>query len=185
MSRRRLSDDERSLWGAVTRSIRPMPQRRSEPEEPTKRATAALPRPAPGKPVPMKVQLVQAPAPPPLAPLGRRFKQDVARGKRAIDARLDLHAMTQSEAHGALLHFLHSAQARGARTVLVITGKGVLGGDFTSERGVLRRQVPRWLELPELRTLVVGFEPARIGHGGEGALYVRLRRRSGQQGSDG
>ena len=56
--------------------------------------------------------------------------------------------------------------------MLVITGKGTAGG----ERGVLRRQVPQWLSLPEFRTFVIGFEEAHIGHGGEGALYVRIRR---------
>jgi DNA-nicking Smr family endonuclease len=75
-----------------------------------------------------------------------------------------------------LLAFLHSAQARGGRVVLVITGKGAPTDDYTSERGVLRRQVPRWLRLPEFRSHVVGFEEAHLGHGGEGALYVRLRR---------
>jgi DNA-nicking Smr family endonuclease len=115
------------------------------------------------------------PAPPPLTPLGRRMKQRVARGKQAIDARLDLHGLTQSEAHAALLHFLRSAGARDARLVLVITGKGRSEG----ERGVLRRQVPMWLGLPEFRALVVGFEDAHIAHGGEGALYVRVRRARG------
>ena len=89
---------------------------------------------------------------------------------------MDLHGLTQSEAHGALLHFLHAASARGARLVLIITGKG---GRGDGERGVLRRQVPQWLALPDLRDLVVGFEDAHVAHGGEGALYVRLRRRRG------
>ena len=83
--------------------------------------------------------------------------------------------MTQARAHRALIAFLHRAHADGATFVLIITGKGkasVLAG----ERGVLRRQVPLWLALPELRSLVVGYEEAHIGHGGEGALYVRLRR---------
>jgi DNA-nicking Smr family endonuclease len=59
--------------------------------------------------------------------------------------------------------------------VLVITGKG-RASDSNPERGVLRRQVPHWLGLPEFRSFVVGFEEAHIGHGGEGALYVRVRR---------
>jgi DNA-nicking Smr family endonuclease len=109
-----------------------------------------------------------------LAPLGRRMKQRVARGKEAIDGRLDLHGLTQSEAHAALLRFLRAASARGARLVLVITGKGAREGG--SERGVLKRQVPHWLGLPEFRTLVIGFDNAHITHGGEGALYVRVRR---------
>ncbi|MDB5609920.1 MAG: mismatch repair protein MutS [Bradyrhizobium sp.] len=83
--------------------------------------------------------------------------------------------MTQTRAHRALAGFLQRAHSDGLTFVLVITGKGRTTGD-ESERGVLRRQVPQWLSLPEFRTLVVGFEEAHIGHGGEGALYVRIRR---------
>ena len=83
--------------------------------------------------------------------------------------------MTQVRAHHALLGFLQRAHHDGLTFVLVITGKGKVGG-AESERGVLRRQVPHWLSLPEFRALVVGFEEAHIGHGGEGALYVRIRR---------
>jgi DNA-nicking Smr family endonuclease len=92
-----------------------------------------------------------------------------------IDARLDLHGMTQIRAHRALFGFLQRAHHDGLAFVLVITGKGKMGA-AESERGVLRRQVPQWLALPEFRSLVVGFEEAHIGHGGEGALYVRVRR---------
>jgi DNA-nicking Smr family endonuclease len=106
--------------------------------------------------------------------VGRRLRQRIARGTHAIDGRLDLHGMTQSAAHDALQRFLRAAQARGGRIVLVITGKG--SGDPTGERGVLKRQVPLWLRLAEFRSLVVGFESAGIGHGGEGALYVSLRK---------
>ena len=125
---------------------------------------------------------VPDPSPPVLTPLDRRFKQRVARGRQPIDARIDLHGMTQREAHAALLRFLHRAQADGARIVIVVTGKGSgraargSADDLPRERGVLRRQVPMWLALPEFRPLVVGFVDAHAGHGGEGALYVRLRR---------
>ena len=102
------------------------------------------------------------------------MKQRVARGKDEIDGRLDLHGLTQSEAHAALLRFLRTAQLARRRLVLVITGKGARAAE--GERGVLRRQVPHWLGLPEFRALVVGFEDAHIAHGGEGALYVRIRR---------
>jgi DNA-nicking Smr family endonuclease len=116
------------------------------------------------------------PVPPPLIPLDRRLKQRLARGGEPIAARLDLHGRTQSEAHSALLRFLQRAQADGAKTVLVITGKGGGASDFARERGVLKRQVPLWLTLPEFRALVLGVEDAHVGHGGEGALYVRVRR---------
>jgi DNA-nicking Smr family endonuclease len=105
------------------------------------------------------------------------MKQRVARGKDEIDGRLDLHGLTQSEAHAALLRFLRTASLRGARLVLVITGKGARAAE--GERGVLKRQVPHWLGLPEFRALVIGFEDAHIAHGGEGALYVRVRRARG------
>ena len=89
--------------------------------------------------------------------------------------------MRQDEAHGALIGFLHRSQREGRAVVLVITGKGGPGaeGATFAERGVLRRVVPHWLRLPDLRALVLGFEEASPHHGGTGALYVRLRRRRG------
>jgi DNA-nicking Smr family endonuclease len=87
--------------------------------------------------------------------------------------------MHQEEAHFALLSFLHRAQGSGHALVLVITGKGgaAVSNGLFEERGVLRRMVPHWLRLPDLRHLVIGFEEASPQHGGSGALYVRLRRR--------
>jgi len=186
MSGRRLSDDERVLWSGVTRSIAPL----RRPARPERAAAEPAGEPVPGRsrPKPRKPSSKPGPKPalsvvpaatapagaPPPAPLGRRLRQRIARGAHAIDGRLDLHGMTQSAAHEALLGFLRAAQARGGRIVLVITGKG--SGDPTSERGVLKRQVPLWLRLAEFRSLVVGFESAGIGHGGEGALYVSLRK---------
>jgi DNA-nicking Smr family endonuclease len=115
---------------------------------------------------------------PPLVQLDRRVKQRVARGRDAIDARIDLHGMTQSEAHDALLHFVRRAQTNGARLVLVVTGKGSARStrDGAREPGILRRQVPLWLALPEFRSVIIGFDEAHVTHGGQGALYVRLRR---------
>jgi DNA-nicking Smr family endonuclease len=108
------------------------------------------------------------------AGIERREKSRLARGHREIDARLDLHGMTQARANRALLSFLQRAQADGFRYVLIITGKGKVSPE--GERGVLRRQVPEWFALAEFRVLVTGYEEAAIGHGGAGALYVRVRR---------
>jgi DNA-nicking Smr family endonuclease len=105
------------------------------------------------------------------------LRQRVARGLAAIDVRLDLHGMTQRQAHAALLRFLAGAQTRNAKVALVVTGKGIGTAVAASERGVLRRQVPLWLSLPEFRRFIVSFEQAHASHGGEGALYLRLRRR--------
>jgi DNA-nicking Smr family endonuclease len=186
--RRVLSYEERVLWTTVTKAIAPLrATARLAPDEETE-ATADVvkpPRPAGPKKAspPLAPHKPAPPLAPPLAPLGRRMKRGVARGKQAIDARLDLHGLTQSEAHGALLRFLRNAHARDARLVLVITGKGSIKlgarGEGDRERGVLRRHVPLWLGLPEFRSLVLGFEDAHVAHGGEGALYVRLRRARG------
>jgi len=80
-----------------------------------------------------------------------------------------------------LLRFLRQAQDDGAKFALVITGKGARARDEWSECGVLKRQVPLWLKLPEFRVYVVGFEPAHVGHGGEGALYVRIKKPGGRR----
>jgi DNA-nicking Smr family endonuclease len=178
MSRKRpLSEDERVLWRTVTRAITPLRGRKDE-EEAEVSARARSPDEAkrnPGPPVPHSAALHAGYAPPPrppaLAPIDRRMKQKLARGITGIDGRIDLHGLTQADAHVALARFLHTAQSRGAKLVLVITGKG--GGEG---RGVLRRQVPLWLEGAEFRSLVIGFDAAGIGHGGDGALYVRVRR---------
>ena len=173
--RRHLSEEERTLWDSVARQIKPL---RKKPRvgktaapvsEPPPMRTTASPRPIPSNSAPKPSK----PAVPPLAPLGRRERSRLSKGRSEIDARLDLHGMTQTRAHRTLLGFLQRAHHDGLTFVLVITGKGVVGN---AERGVLRRQVPQWLALPEFRTLVVGFEEAHIGHGGEGALYVRIRR---------
>ena len=178
MSRRRhLSDDERALWSGVARSILPLRGREAHVEPPAAAGDETVPAPSsPAAAAPPKAPRQKASVP--LAPLGRRLRQRVARGREPIHDRIDLHGMTQSRAHAALLRFLQRAQAGEARIVLVVTGKGTVRaeGDRDSERGVLRRQVPLWLALPEFRSLVVGFEDAHVGHGGEGALYVRLRR---------
>ena len=163
---RRLRDDERELWEVVSKGYKPLRKRPIVPaaadppvaEKPRKKTVSAFVDTTP--PTPARK------APPPLSGLGRREKAKVARGKVDIEARLDLHGHTQAQAHRELIAFLHKSAARDKRMVLVITGKS----------GVLRQQVPHWLSLPDVRELIVGFESAAIRHGGDGALYVRLRR---------
>src|SRR6201999_2672060 len=142
---------------------------------PTAEAHAAKPVTSPRPIVSAPASKPSKPAIPPLAPLGRRERSKLSRGKNEIDARIDLHGMTQTRAHRALHGFLQRAHHEGHTFVLVITGKGKVGGS-EAERDVLRRQVPQWLSLPEFRSMVVGFEEANISHGGAGALYVRIRR---------
>lgn len=193
MSRRRhLTDEERALWTGFARSIKPLDHAQEPPALETAAAEPVASRPAAAKPAAAKsaaakpaatkpaarVDLPRAEKSPPLAPLGRRLRRRVARGREPIDDRIDLHGHTQTKAHAALLRFLRGAQASGAKVVLVVTGKGTGRGDrdAAAERGVLKRQVPMWLAQAEFRPFVLGFEDAHIGHGGEGALYVRLRR---------
>jgi DNA-nicking Smr family endonuclease len=183
MSRRReLSEEERALWTGVVRSITPLRRSRTnvQPKDATKSGVEKKRALVPNRPHDPGSPAKPPAKAPPLVALGRRLKQRVARGVDPIDARIDLHGHTQRQAHAALLRFLQRAQADGARTVLVVTGKGAPRGEREggSERGVLKRQVPMWLSLPEFRSFVVGFEDAHVGHGGEGALYVRLRRSS-------
>jgi DNA-nicking Smr family endonuclease len=178
---RALTDDERTLWHAVAKTAVPLKRgkRTSRTAEPVaeaeavpRRSVAPAATSAHSKPPKRSEKRAEPPA---LAPMSRREKARLSRGRQEIDARIDLHGMTQARAHRALLAFLQRAHADGAVFVLVITGKGRVGG----EQGVLRRQVPHWFELPEFRAVVVGYEQAHIGHGGEGALYVRVRRARG------
>lgn len=194
--RRLLSEEDEAVWNYVARSIepakgkprvnevepdadllaaftaragsKPTPQARPSPPPPPARS----PQPPPRKPSPPEPQAV---------PLERRKARRIARGTDEIDARLDLHGMTQEDAHHALSGFIRRCHAAGHRTVLVITGKGATGRDdgdvVPRPRGVLRRNVPRWLASPDIGPLVISYTTAHIRHGGEGALYVRLRRK--------
>ena len=180
---RRLSDDEKKLWRDVTEKIAPLRKRvaktitKANPKEDLSvPAPAAKPMPRKSAPPVTTPVHIAKPKPPSLAPLDRKTKSRIARGTHAIDAKLDLHGHTQSEAHDALLRFVRRSSDKGASVVLVITGKGARGD---GERGVLKRQVPMWLSLPEFREFVIGFDDAHVGHGGEGALYVRIRKRRG------
>jgi DNA-nicking Smr family endonuclease len=173
--RRALSEEERALWESVAKQIRPLrrkPRAQASASPPAEQLPLVA-KPSNQPPPSAKLPRAMKPPPPP-AKLGRRERTQLSRGRKTIEDRLDLHGMTQTRAHRALLSFLQRASSEGLAFVLVITGKG--GTGLETGRGVLRRQVPEWLNLPEFRALVVGFEEAHIGHGGEGALYVRVRR---------
>jgi DNA-nicking Smr family endonuclease len=173
--KRALSDEERALWESVAGQTKPLRKKHRATAPIDGEAVVAAKVPELKKAhAPASGPRVARAAPPPLTPLGRRERSQLSRGRKDIEARLDLHGMTQTRAHRALASFLQRAHHDGLTFVLIITGKGKLGAE--SERGVLRRQVPQWLSQPEFRALVVGFEEAHLGHGGEGALYVRIRR---------
>jgi DNA-nicking Smr family endonuclease len=166
---RKLSAEELELWLAATREVSPQPGYLTA--APTATAPDAKP-PAPPPQVARPRQPLQN-----LGMLDRHLRQKLSRGRTPVDAVIDLHGMRQQEAHAALHGFLQRAQRSGAKVVLVVTGKGEARGEFVMEgAGILRRSVPHWLNAPEWRSLVGGFEEASRLHGGAGAIYVRLRR---------
>lgn len=168
---RRLKDEDRSIWRAAMRGVRPLPSARKTPEElppsgpqPESRARDAV---SPVNPDWRGDDAKSGAAP---GVIDRRTLTRIKRGELAIDARLDLHGRTQEAAHRALVRFIATSAADGARLALVITGKG-RGGE-----GVLREAVPRWLAEPAMRARILAVTPAAAKHGGGGALYVLLRR---------
>ncbi len=100
-----------------------------------------------------------------------KTNRKISKGKIPIDGRIDLHGFTQQHARQVLFDYLENAYYSGKRTILVITGKGNMG------RGVLKANVPDWLSATDFRIIVSSFSNSSAQHGGEGALYVRIRRK--------
>jgi DNA-nicking Smr family endonuclease len=177
---RKLDSEERILWGRVAKSTRAFKEREQDllafaAEEAERVAEAERQLPAMPHEVTEKPAKSVATARKPSGfhhPLEKPTRQKLAKGKLAIEARLDLHGLFQAEAHDLLLDFIYRAHDRGLRHVLVITGKGSSMGS----EGALRRAVPMWFSKPEFRFLISSYEWAARHHGGEGALYVRLAR---------
>jgi len=174
---RKLSDEERVLWNVIARTTSPLKGKRAVevPELPVAVAEKSVAAP---------VQAAQVPAPAAPTPPKRQYvahsldeptRDKLSKGRLPIEGRVDLHGLTQDEAYSLLLTFLARAHAGGVRYVLVITGKGnSKGGD-----GVLKRMVPAWLNTAPFRMLVSSHDHAARHHGGSGAIYIRLRRRTG------
>jgi DNA-nicking Smr family endonuclease len=164
------------LWAVVSSTVRPLkPAHPTPPVPPAKVDTA----PAPPRPVQRhghhpgetKAHPVKAKAHQPPQDVETNLRHRLARRREALAARIDLHGLTHDGARAALTHFVERSVADGWRAVLVITGKGVSGD------GVLRRRVPDWLAEAPLRQHIAGVSEAHRRHGGEGALYVALKRR--------
>jgi DNA-nicking Smr family endonuclease len=176
---------DRELWDTVRATVTPL---RDQPPVPaTPHPATVAPPPAPRPPKPLQPAPVRAEALPGNS-LDRRTRQRLLRGKAEIEDRLDLHGDSVEVAYMRLRGFLNASRTRGLRLVLVITGKG--SGDYVRhtlhgeshwnapERdGRLRRLLPQWLAEPELRAMVVAFQPAHPRHGGGGAWYLRLRKK--------
>ncbi len=184
MSRRKPTPEELVLWQHVARSVRPIRRQAPKPEPVGLVASPAPPAP-PGK---MKKAKTAPPPPatPPAPPskqphhlthglshgIDRRQAARFRKGKMEIEGKIDLHGRTQQAAHDDLLAFLRRARDHDKRCVLVVTGKGMTSAKI----GILRQAVPRWLNEPSFRPLVLAFDYAEPHHGGEGALYVLLKR---------
>lgn len=169
-----LSQDDRIVWDMVRRSARPL--RFADAFSPTQAEEdfaglltmhVSMPRSQPLR----NLNEVKAKTAAPHV-LDRKTHRKISRGTINIDARVDLHGLRQAEAHSLLLHFVQSAATRGLRHVLVITGKGKsMGSD-----GILYQMVPHWLSTAPFRLYISAYENAARHHGGQGALYLRLRR---------
>ncbi len=189
-------DDDDMVWQHTTRSLEPLKRGKLRVHPALERSSvAATSTPSsPKTPVEgsfrtkkqsaQKTELPLSSKPassPPIADFDRRKVRNIRRGAVAIEARIDLHGMRQDEAHAALRAFILRCIGKGQRWVLVITGKGkpTMSSDdiIPRERGILKRNVPRWLDEPDLRPYVVSYATAAIAHGGEGALYLHLRTR--------
>lgn len=181
--RRVVTPDEVRIWRAVVQDAQPLPGQ-TLPDDPETVPPEAVPSPPPPPGLPPLRPSVH-PAPPRLRGgaselghghtpgLDRRSAERMKRGEMEIEATLDLHGHTQDLAHGELIAFIQRAWVAGRRCVLVVTGKGVQGD------GILKNQVPRWLNQSPLRERILGFSFARPQHGGNGALYVLVRRQRG------
>jgi len=177
-----LSPEEKLLWVQAMRDAETLapgkrPPPKTMPDVPVAATSKAIrPRPPPPQPAVTKPR----PTSPPLVvgtavDVDRRTVERLKRGQMPVEATLDLHGHTRAEAHGELAAFLDGCYAAGRRCVLVVTGKGTTktGG------GVLRAEVPKWLNEAPHRAHILAFAKAQPQHGGGGALYVLLRRRRG------
>lgn len=180
-SKKDLNDDEIELWEAMTRDVKPLKGRdslrisqssRSSKKEDLKKQTIDDSQPK---------HVQSNPSKPKSRDIDRNTMRALRRGEITIEGRLDLHGMNQSEARQSLIRFIISAEASGKRCVLVVTGKGNTGRRsenwLDQKPGVLKRKVPDWLYETELNSIVLQAVPAQPKDGGDGALYVYLRRR--------
>jgi DNA-nicking Smr family endonuclease len=165
-NRRELSAEEHSAWALLAQGVTPLDDRPLPylPPEP--------PLPDVDHPIVPDAPRLKAPPPPlgSLAGLDRRKAERLKRGELVIDWKLDLHGMTQEAARNRMLALLDRAWTEGWRCLLVVTGKGARGG------GVIRTNLPRWLDEADHRPRILALQRAAPHHGGDGAYYVLLRR---------
>lgn len=197
-------DDGERLWKKIAEGVKPLTETkhkrhakalpREEEAAARKRAGDAAPVPIAAPRLPPPKRAPAPPGPPPLVPghlagLDRRSGEKLRKGQMPVEAKLDLHGMTQERAHASVARFIEAQHASGARCVLIVTGKGGRAADpfqpkavsgrftFSAGRGVLKEALPHWLNEPRLRSHIIAVQPASRAHGGEGAVYVLLKRK--------
>ncbi|RCL03257.1 MAG: Small MutS-related domain-containing protein [Candidatus Tokpelaia sp. JSC189] len=163
-----LCSEDRMLWETAIRDVRPFSSFQPEKDASNPRLQIKEDNSSAAK-VPPPVKNMRSYM---LNAFDSTVHRKIAQGRLNIDARVDLHGLTQRQAYSLLLHFMQLAQYRGLRHVLVITGKGTSSGSD----GILRQMVPHWLETISFRLCINAFESAARHHGGHGALYIKLRR---------
>ena len=195
MKRKRLSEEDKALWKKVSETAEPLQVARPKPLPASERP---LPMPKPVKVEKSRLQpfelgakaKTKSPGNDLMPSISERVgKQPVqmdkkaygrmTKGKLVPEARIDLHGMTLEQAHPALVGFVMRSYGEGKRLILVITGKGKSkrdDGPIPVRRGVLKHQVPQWLQMAPLRQVVLQVREAHLKHGGTGAYYVYLRR---------
>ncbi len=187
--RRKPDTEDSALWKSVTKDVAPLKRKSPTHPVPTAEspaqdtAAAKKKRPAVRPAAPSRPAVPPALQPEPLSHgrasgVDRRTMDRLRRGQLAVEAEIDLHGHTRDAAHSALTAFVAGHASAGRRCVRVVTGKGM----FREGGGVLRAEVPRWLNESPLREVVLAFAHARRDDGGEGALYVLLRRRRPDRG---
>lgn len=179
MAKRTADPRERELWRAAMSDVAPLRGRKPAKHPAAAHASAKAPQKPPPKPAATSVAPASTkPKPPPdlavgrVADMDKRSAERLRRGQLPIDGIIDLHGLSQSEAHDRLAGFIAISQKQGRRCILVITGKGL----WREGSGVLREMVPRWLNERPNRTRVLAVAQAQARHGGAGALYVLLKR---------
>ncbi len=194
MKRRRktLSEEDQKLWDMVKQSAEPLHAVRYMPAPVVQPKRVVVNTPRQIKPFKImgrqETRLRFDLASDPMQPLSRapnvldkRTHDRMRKGKKAPEARIDLHGMTAAQAYGALRGFIHASHARGLRLVLVITGKGTTTreeiGIMPTRNGVLRHALPQWLGAPDMHPMILQISSAHIRHGGGGAYYVYLKKK--------
>ncbi len=190
---RGLTPGEQALWAKVADTVTPLPGRKvpilpGEPAPPPARAADPAHHPHPAKPqphpglAPKGLRKTPMPAPrhvPVGGNLDSHWERRMKAGKLVPDLTLDLHDHSLDAAYTRIMAGLDQARSMGARVVLVIAGRErpVDPADRSQRRGAIRAKLLDWLAASHHGDAIAAVRRAHRSHGGEGALYLVLKRR--------